>query len=111
MKEKEQKEMSFLDHLEELRWLLVRSTIAIIIMAFLTYFVSDYLFDTIIFGPTRPSFYTYRLFCDLSHYLNFGESICIEELQLQNYRQYGLHRLQHQELQKKELHLFAGLNQ
>ncbi|WP_396171666.1 twin-arginine translocase subunit TatC [Flavobacterium sp.] len=80
MEKKQLKEMSFLDHLEELRWLLVRSTIAIIIMAFLTYFISDYLFDTIIFGPTRPSFYTYRWFCDLSHYLNFGESICIEEL-------------------------------
>ena len=80
MEKKQVKEMSFLDHLEELRWLLVRSTIAIIIMAFLTYFVSDFLFDTIIFGPTRPSFYTYRLFCDLSHQLNFGESICIEEL-------------------------------
>jgi sec-independent protein translocase protein TatC len=80
MEKKQVKEMSFLDHLEELRWLLVRSTIAIIIMAFLTYFASDFLFDTIIFGPTRPSFYTYRLFCDLSHQLNFGESICIEEL-------------------------------
>ena len=34
-------EMSFLDHLEELRWLLVRSSVAIIIMALATYFVSD----------------------------------------------------------------------
>ena len=80
MEKKQVKEMSFLDHLEELRWLLVRSTIAIIVMAFLTYFISDFLFDVIIFGPTRPSFYTYRIFCDLSHLLNFGESICIEEL-------------------------------
>jgi sec-independent protein translocase protein TatC len=30
--------MSFLDHLEDLRWLLVRSTLAIVIMAFATYF-------------------------------------------------------------------------
>lgn len=80
MKKKQLKEMSFLDHLEELRWLLVKSSAAVIIMAFLTYFISDYLFDVIIFGPTRPSFFTYRLFCDLSHQLNFGESICIEEL-------------------------------
>jgi sec-independent protein translocase protein TatC len=80
MEKKQLKEMSFLDHLEELRWLLVRSSAAVIIMAFLTYFISDYLFDVIIFGPTRPSFFTYRLFCDLSHQLNFGESICIEEL-------------------------------
>ncbi len=73
-------EMSFLDHLEELRWLLVRSSVAIIIMAFLTYFVSDYLFDVIIFGPTRPDFFTYRFFCELSHQLGFVDSICIEEL-------------------------------
>ncbi|MCD9575297.1 twin-arginine translocase subunit TatC [Flavobacterium soyae] len=73
-------EMSFLDHLEELRWLLVRSTIAICIMAFVTYFVSDYLFDVIILGPTRPSFFTYVWFCDLSHQLGFADSICITEL-------------------------------
>lgn len=73
-------EMSFLDHLEELRWLLVRSTIAVIIMAFLTYFISDYLFDTIIFGPTRPNFITYTFFCDLSHALGFADSICITEM-------------------------------
>jgi len=80
MATKQLNEMSFLDHLEELRWLLVRSTIAIIIMAFLTYFISDYLFDTIIFGPTRPTFFTYRFFCDLSHTLGFADSICITEM-------------------------------
>ena len=73
-------EMSFLEHLEELRWLLVRSSVAIIIMAFLTYFISGYLFDVIIFGPTRPDFFTYRFFCELSHYLGFADTICIEEL-------------------------------
>ena len=73
-------EMSFLDHLEELRWLLVRSTIAICIMAFVTYFISDYLFDQIILGPTRPSFFTYVWFCDLSHQLGFADSICITKL-------------------------------
>ena len=62
MAKKELKEMSFLDHLEELRWLLVRSSAAVLIMAFVTYFVSDYLFETIIFGPTRPTFFTYRFF-------------------------------------------------
>jgi len=80
MEKKQLNEMSFLDHLEELRWLLVRCSAAVIFMAFLTYFISDYLFDTIIFGPTRPSFFTYRFFCDLSHYLGFADSICITEL-------------------------------
>jgi sec-independent protein translocase protein TatC len=80
MAKKNLNEMSFLDHLEELRWLLVRSTSAIIIMATATYFISDYLFDVIIFGPTRPSFFTYVYFCELSHQLGFAESICITEM-------------------------------
>ncbi|HJS00993.1 MAG TPA: twin-arginine translocase subunit TatC [Flavobacterium sp.] len=80
MAKKNVNEMSFLDHLEDLRWLLVRSTIAVIIMAMFTYFISDYLFDTIIFGPTRASFFTYVYFCELSHSLGFAESICITEM-------------------------------
>lgn len=80
MAKKNLSEMSFLDHLEELRWLLVRSTIAIIIMASVVYFFSDYVFDTIIFGPTNVNFVTYRFFCDASHYLGFADSICITEL-------------------------------
>jgi len=80
MSKKSLGEMSFLDHLEELRWLLVRSSVAIVIMAFFTYFISDYLFDVIIFGPTRPTFFTYRFFCELSHQLGFADSICIDEL-------------------------------
>lgn len=80
MAKKNLNEMSFLDHLEDLRWLLVRSTIAIILMAICTYFISDFLFDTIIFGPTRPTFFTYHFFCDLSHSLGFADSICITEM-------------------------------
>ena len=72
--------MSFLDHLEELRWLLVRSSTAIVIMGIVSYFFSDYIFDELIFGPTDPSFVTYRFFCDASHYLGFADSICITEL-------------------------------
>ncbi|HTG65872.1 MAG TPA: twin-arginine translocase subunit TatC [Flavobacterium sp.] len=80
MTKKNINEMSFLDHLEDLRWLLVRSTIAVIVMAIITYFFSDFLFDTVIFGPTRASFFTYVYFCELSHSLGFAESICITEM-------------------------------
>ncbi len=80
MAKKSLSEMSFLDHLEELRWLLVRSSFAIVILAIAVYFVSDFIFDDIIFGPTRVDFITYRFFCDASHYLGFAETICIEEL-------------------------------
>jgi sec-independent protein translocase protein TatC len=80
MAKKVTSEMSFLDHLEELRWLLIRSTLAIIAMSVVVYFFSDYIFDTIIFGPANPNFITYRFFCDASHYIGFADSICITEL-------------------------------
>jgi sec-independent protein translocase protein TatC len=69
-------EMSFMDHLEELRWLLVRSTIVVIVMATVVFFVSDYIFDNIIFAPTKPDFVTYTFFCELSQYFKFSD-ICI----------------------------------
>lgn len=80
MAKKNKGEMSFLEHLEELRWLLVRSTIAILIAGTGVYFISDYIFESIIFGPTHPNFFTYRFFCEASHYIGFADSICIEEL-------------------------------
>jgi sec-independent protein translocase protein TatC len=80
MSKKDLKEMSFLEHLEELRKILIRATLAIIIMATVVFFVSDFVFDTIIFGPTRTSFITYRFFCDLSHYVGFKDSICVDSL-------------------------------
>ncbi|MBQ0908374.1 twin-arginine translocase subunit TatC [Flavobacterium sp. F-328] len=80
MAKKNLNEMSFLDHLEELRWLLVRSTIAILVLATITFFISDYIFDDVIFGPTKPSFVTYRFFCDLSYQLGFAETICVTEM-------------------------------
>ena len=80
MEKKQLKEMSFLDHLEELRWLLIRSTVAVLIFATFTFFISDYIFDVIIFGPKSPDFITYRFFCDLSHQLGFADSICVTEM-------------------------------
>jgi len=73
-------EMSFLDHLEELRWVLVRAAVAVVIGAIGVYFISDWLFEEVIFGPTKVEFVTYRFFCDLSHQLGFADSICVTEL-------------------------------
>lgn len=73
-------EMSFLDHLEDLRWLLVRSTIGVLVAAALVFFVSDYIFDVIIFGPTNPEFISYKLLCDLTTFFGGGASSCITEI-------------------------------
>jgi len=72
-------EMSFLDHLEELRWHLIRSTVAVMIIGTIAYLVSGFIFDTIIFGPAKPNFPTYRLFCEAATYLNFDSSFCSDK--------------------------------
>ncbi len=72
--------MSFLDHLEELRWHLVRSTAAIIIVAIAAFIAKDFIFDTVIFGPKKPDFPTYEIFCKLSKTLGFDETFCTKEL-------------------------------
>lgn len=73
-------EMSFLDHLEELRWLLVRSTIAIVICGAVAFAFSSFIFDEIIFAPKRGDFITYQFFCDLANKYNLDKSFCMEEL-------------------------------
>lgn len=73
-------EMSFMDHLEELRWLLVRSTIAILIGGCVAFAFSSYIFDEIIFAPKSGNFITYRFFCDLANKYDLDKSFCIQEL-------------------------------
>lgn len=80
MTKKSPNEMSFLDHLEELRWHLVRSTAAIIIVAIAAFMAKDFIFDTVIFGPKKPDFPTYEIFCQLSKTLGFDETFCTKEL-------------------------------
>lgn len=71
--------MSFLDHLEELRWHLIRSTAAVVALAFVAFLFKDFIFDTLIFGPKRPDFPTYRMFCNLSRSLGM-DSFCFQEM-------------------------------
>lgn len=73
-------EMSFLDHLEELRWHLIRSVLAILIIATLAFLFKDFIFDVLLFGPKQKDFITYRWFCSISQTLGQGTSFCIEEL-------------------------------
>ncbi|MCE2612645.1 twin-arginine translocase subunit TatC [Flavobacteriaceae bacterium D16] len=72
-------EMSFLDHLEELRWHLIRSTLAIVLIGCVAFLMKDFIFDTVIFGPKKPDFPTYGLFCKLSRFLGFSEAFCGSE--------------------------------
>jgi sec-independent protein translocase protein TatC len=70
-------EMSFLDHIEVLRWHLVRSAIVVVIMAVVLFCYNNIVFDVIIFGPKRPDFITYRVLCKLGHMFLHNDSMCI----------------------------------
>ena len=78
----EEEEMSFIDHLEILRWHIVRSVIAILTSAILFFIYIDEIFDTVIMGPTRNDFISYRAFCKLSHLLGMGDSLCMPPMKL-----------------------------
>ena len=70
-KKKSKGEMSFLEHLEELRWLLVRSISVILVLAGVAFFFSDFIYNEILFGPKNPDFITYKFFCQVTQYFNF----------------------------------------
>jgi len=78
-------EMSFLEHLEELRWHLVRSAAAVFILAILAFIFYRFIFDFIILAPKNPEFITNRLLCQLADFMN-SPDLCINRvaLQLQN---------------------------
>lgn len=73
-------EMSFLDHLEELRWHLIRSTFAVVIIGVVAFVMRGFIFDTVIFGPSYMSFPTYQLFCDMATSIGLDSDFCKDEL-------------------------------
>lgn len=75
-KESTEKEMGFLDHLEELRWVLVRSSIGVVIGALLAFIFYRYIFDYIVLAPKSPEFFTNRMLCKLSGILD-SPMLCI----------------------------------
>ena len=66
----EETEMSFLDHLEELRWHLVRSVLSIVVFGIITFLAKDFVFKSVILAPKEKTFATYEFFCGL------GETFC-----------------------------------
>ena len=65
----EQNEMSFLEHLEELRWHIIRSVLAVMVFAVVAFIMKDFIFNTIILNPRTPEFWTNRMFARFADYL------------------------------------------
>lgn len=90
------KEMSFLEHLEELRWHIVRSLLAALVFVVLAFLNRDFIFNTLLLKPKNPEFFTNRMFAKAGEWLHrvlgFGsESLAInaQPLTLQNIEMAG----------------------
>jgi len=75
-KKKDSEEMSFIDHLEELRWHLLRSVVAVLVGAIVVFIYSDFVVDTILFGPTKENFISSRWLCSLGQSIGIGNTLC-----------------------------------
>jgi len=84
---KGEKEMSFLEHLEEFRWHIIRAFISIFVFAIAAFIFRAQIWNLIILAPSRPDFWTYTMFCDLGRYVSDlfkisenGDFFCVEEM-------------------------------
>lgn len=75
----EEEGMSFLDHLEALRWHLFRAVSAVLIFTVAAFIAKDFVFGVLILGPSKVDFWTYRVLCDLGNYVGIP-ALCINDL-------------------------------
>lgn len=76
MQEQETQEMTFLEHLEELRWHIIRSLIAIVSFGIILFLFQGWFFEVVVFGPSKASFISYEVICNLSKNIGLGEQMC-----------------------------------
>jgi sec-independent protein translocase protein TatC len=77
--QEEEEGMSFLDHLEALRFHLLRSVAAILVFSVIAFLAKSIVFGMIILGPSKVDFFTYRVLCDVANWLNVP-ALCIDKL-------------------------------
>lgn len=77
--EEEEESMSFLDHLEQLRWHLLRSIVAVFVFTIAAFLAKSFVFGTVILGPSKVDFITYTTLCRISDALSIP-ALCIDEL-------------------------------
>lgn len=74
----EEKEMAFLDHLEELRWHVVRSMVVIFIFMIIAFSAGKWIFTNIVFAPAQADFITFKYLCKVGEIFGWQESLCID---------------------------------
>jgi sec-independent protein translocase protein TatC len=74
-----EKEMSFLDHLEELRWHVIRSLAAVVVLTIFSFVYIDKIFENVIFAPAKPNFITFQWMCKLGQLVG-ADGLCVDEI-------------------------------
>jgi sec-independent protein translocase protein TatC len=78
----EKKDMSFLEHLEELRKRLFYSVLGVVVGVIVIIVFHDWVVNEVIMGPRKADFVTYRAFCAWSHTIGLDNQLCLEPPQL-----------------------------
>lgn len=76
----QEKEMGFLDHLEELRWHLVRAVASVLVFSVVAFLFKDIIFELIL-GPTQSDFWTYQQLCKLADMIN-TPALCLGDMDM-----------------------------
>jgi len=79
----EPEELSFMGHLEALRWHIMRSVIVWLAAAIAIFVFRDWVYDNIILAPSSENFVTYDTLCRFSHWLGIGDSLCMPPVKIE----------------------------
>jgi len=74
-----QDQMSFWDHLEELRWMLLRVVIALVVFTVAGFTVMPWIFDRVILGPAQSDFFLYKGMCKLGEFIPMLLEFCDQD--------------------------------
>jgi sec-independent protein translocase protein TatC len=78
----EESEMTFFDHIEELRWHIMRSILAWLVAAIAIFVYIDWVYDNIILAPANKDFFTYGALCRFGNWLHMGNSFCMPPVKI-----------------------------
>lgn len=81
-KEEQQSEMTFFDHIEELRWHIIRSAVVWLVAAISIFVYIDWIYDNVILAPADEHFFTYGALCQLGNWLHLGDSFCMPPVKI-----------------------------
>ena len=75
-------EMSFMGHIEALRWHLMRSVLVWLVVAIVIFIFRDWVYDNIILAPSSENFVTYGTLCRFGHWLGIGDGLCMPPVKI-----------------------------